>query len=279
MLPAYGKVAQWFAPTAAGDAAAADPITPIQPARPAAASSIGLLGARAIALVSALAACALVADYPMGQIPLAIALLGYSVLLMRYPTAWLLALPALLPVLDLAPWTGRFFVDEFDGFVLATLAVGLWQSAGRPLAGAPGRGFWWLVAGFSASFLLSAGIGLLPLQPLDANALASPYSHYTALRLAKGLVFAIGLAVLLCGHTAAGRNVKQAIGAGMVLGLATAAGSVIWERVAYAGLANFSSDFRVVGLFSSMNTGGAHLDAFLIAALPFAAAWLGDRKG
>lgn len=263
-------VAQWIAPSAAADAAAT---APLKPSRPVLASSVGLLGARTIALVSALAACALVADYPMGRIQLAIALLVYSIILVRYPMAWLLALPALLPVLDLAPWTGRFFIDEFDGFVLATLAVGLWQSAGRPLAAAPGRGFWCLVAGFCASFLLSAVIGVLPLQPLDTNALASPYSHYTALRLAKGLVFAIGLAVLLSGHAAAGQNVKRALGAGMVLGLATAAGSVIWERVAYAGLANFTADFRVVGLFSTMHTGGAHLDAFLITVLPFAAAW------
>lgn len=262
-------IAQLFAP-ADQRAEVADRIEHVTPA---AATSIRVLGARAIALVCAMAACALVVDYPMDRIQFAIALLAYSAILVRYPTAWLLALPALLPVLDLAPWSGRFFVDEFDGFVLATLAVGLWQAAGRPLAAAPGRVFWWLAAGFSASFLLSAVIGLLPLQPLDANALASPYSHYAALRLAKGLVFAVGLAVLLSSHTAAGQDVKRALGAGMVLGLATAAGSVIWERFAYVGLANFTADFRVVGLFSTMHTGGAHLDAFLVTALPFAAAW------
>jgi hypothetical protein len=185
----------------------------------------------------------------------------------------LLAVPALLPVLDLAPWTGRFFFDEFDGLVLATLAVGLWRAAGRPLTAAPGRWFWLLAAGFTASYLASAVVGVLPLQPWDANALASHYSHYAALRLAKGLVFSVGLAVLLSSHAAAGHDVKRAFGSGTILGLAAASVSVIWERLAYAGFTNFTEGFRVVGMFSSMHTGGAHLDAYLVTALPFAAGW------
>ena len=234
-------------------------------------TSIGLLGGRAIALISAIAACVLVATYPMGQIQFGIALLLYGAVLMRYPAAWLIVLPALLPVLDLAPWTGRFFFDEFDAFVLATLALGLWRAAGHPLSASPGRVFWLLATGFTISILVSSIIGMLPLQPLDANALASHYSHYSALRLVKGLGFAVGLGVLISSHTAAGHDVKRAFSAGMVLGLATAAGSVIWERLAYAGLLDFTKDFRVVGLFSTMHTGGAHLDAFLVTALPFAA--------
>lgn len=236
-------------------------------------TSIGLLGGRAIALVSAIAACVLVVTYPMGPIQFGLALLLYSAVLIRYPTAWLIVLPALLPVLDLAPWTGRFFFDEFDGLVLATLAAGLWRVAGQPLAASPGRVFWLLAAGFAISILVSSMIGLLPLQPIDSNALASPYSHYAALRQVKGLVFAVGLAVLISSHTAAGLDVKRAFGAGMILGLTTATASVIWERVAYAGLAEFTKDFRVVGLFSTMHTGGAHLDGFLVTALPFAAFW------
>ena len=241
-------------------------------------TGIGLLGGRAIALISGIAACILVDTYPMGQIQFGIALLSYVAVLIRYPAAWLLVLPALLPVLDLAPWTGRFFFDEFDGFVLATLALGLWRAAGRPLAASPGRVFWLLATGFIISFLVSSVIGMLPLQPLDANALTSLYSHYAALRLAKGLIFAVGLAVLISYHTAAGHDVKTAFSAGMISGLATAAGSAIWERLAYAGLTDFTKEFRVVGLFSTMHTGGAHLDAFLVTALPFVAIWAARSK-
>ena len=242
------------------------------PVRAVAASS-GLVAGRSVALVGAIAACALAATYPMGQIPLGIALLAYGAILTRYPTAWLLVVPALLPVLDLAPWTGRYFIDEFDGVVLVTLVVGLWRAAGQPLAASSARGFWLLVAGFAVSFLVSAAIGLLPMQPWDANALASPYSHYASLRAAKGLVFAAGLAVLIGSHVAAGHDVKRALGAGMILGLAAAAASVIWERIAYAGFADFTKAFRVVGMFSTMHTGGSHLDAYLVTTLPFVAAW------
>ena len=233
----------------------------------------GLIAGRAFAIVFALAAILLVTTYPIGKVQLALALLVYAALLTRYPTAWLLVLTALLPVLDLAPWTGRFFFDEFDAFVATTLAIGLWCSAGGPLVAIRGPIFWLTATGFAASLFLGAVIGLYPLQPMDANSLASYYSHYASLRAVKGPVFAIGLGVLLSSLTARGQNVKRALGSGMILGLVAAAGSVIWERLAYAGLANFAKEFRVVGLFSTMNTGGAHLDAFLVVTLPFAAAW------
>lgn len=239
----------------------------------AATAPIGLITGRAFAVTCAIAACALVTTYPLGRIPLGVALLAYGAALARHPTAWLLVVPALLPVLDLAPWTGRFFFDEFDGFVLVTLTVGLWRAAGQPLAASAGRVFWMLVAGFSVSFLVSAAIGLVPFQPPDANALTSPYSHYSALRLAKGLAFGAGLGVLMSSQAAAGHDLKWKLAAGMTLGLAAAAVSVVWERIAYVGLTDFASDFRVAGLFSTMNAGGAHLDAFLVTGLPFAAAW------
>ena len=235
--------------------------------------SAGLIAGRGIAIVFALAAIALVVSYPIGRVQLALALLVYAALLTRYPTAWLLVLPALLPILDLAPWTGRFFFDEFDAFVATTLATGLWRSAGGPLVATRGPIFWLTATGFAGSLLISAVIGLLPLQPMDANSLASYYSHYASLRAVKGTVFAVGLGVLLSSLTARGQNVERALGIGMILGLATSSGSVIWERLAYAGLADFAKDFRVVGLFSTMNTGGSHLDAFLVATLPFAAVW------
>lgn len=239
----------------------------------------GFILGRVSSLLCAVAASALVATYPVGQIAFGLALFAYCAVLMRYPTAWLLVVPALMPVLDLAPWTGRFFFDEFDAVVLASLTVGLWRVAAHPLAGTSGRFFWLLVAGFTVSFLTSAVIGLLPLQALDTNALASYYSHYSALRMAKMLLFAVGLGVLLSSHVAAGHDVKRLFSKGMIIGLAAACVSVIWERMAYAGLTNFTQDFRVVGLFSTMNTGGSHLDAFLIAALPFAAAWfLGAKR-
>src|SRR5690606_10039766 len=63
--------------------------------------------AGSIALIGLLA-------YPVGTLWLIAALTGYAALLWRYPAIWLFAVPALLPALDLSPWTGRLMLDEFD---------------------------------------------------------------------------------------------------------------------------------------------------------------------
>lgn len=230
---------------------------------------VRLFWERGVAVACACALLTLVVTYPFARLQLAFALAVYAVFLVRYPMAWLLILPALLPVLDLAPWTGRYFFDEFDGFVLVTLFIGMWRDAGKPLASTRSD-LWLVVFGFVVSAFVSAVIGLLPLQPVDANAFASPYSHYSALRFFKAILFAVGGGLLLSHHVAAGRDVKKVFSAGMICGLACAAISVVWERLAYVSLIDFNKDFRVVGLFSTMNTGGAHLDAFLVTAIPFA---------
>ena len=57
--------------------------------------------------------------------------LGVVLLSVWRPWLGLLALPALAPILNFAPWTGRLVFDEFDLLVLAVLAVlagGYWGS-------------------------------------------------------------------------------------------------------------------------------------------------------
>jgi len=223
------------------------------------------------ACLAAALAILLLVGYPVGRPWLALAMAVYGLAMWRYSAIWLIAIPALLPVLDLAPWTGRFYFDEFDALVLTTLAVGLWQTARQRVA-APGSPALAVAAlCFALSFLVSVAIGLMPLQPIDGTAFASHYSHYAAIRLGKAVAFSIGLAVLMQSLIAKGQPVHRNLAAGMALGLAAAVASVMWERIAYASLGDFDKAFRVVGLFSSMHTGGAHLDAYLIAAVPFVA--------
>ena len=60
-------------------------------------------------------------DFPFHSLLLALLLLSYAGLLWFRPL-WLWAfLPAALPLLDLAPWSGRFFLDEFDFLVVVGL--------------------------------------------------------------------------------------------------------------------------------------------------------------
>ncbi len=49
-------------------------------------------------------------QFPLMQVGLAIGLALYGVALWRFPSGWLLIVPAALPLLDLAPWTGRFLL-------------------------------------------------------------------------------------------------------------------------------------------------------------------------
>ena len=65
--------------------------------------------------------------YPVAAVWLGLFLIGYTALLVYFPYAWLVVIPALLPIMDFAPWTGRFFFDEFDLLILTTLAFYYWQ--------------------------------------------------------------------------------------------------------------------------------------------------------
>ena len=202
--------------------------------------------------------------FPFMQAWLAIGLVLYGVLLWRFPSVWLVVVPAALPLLDLAPWTGRFFWDEFDLLMLVTLAVALWQGRFRASA--------WTVpklGGLLGLFVLVWGvslfIGLLPLQPLDANAFSAYWSHYNSLRLAKGLVW--GLVVYgLFRSQADQKKAFEKLSMGMALGVLGVSLWALWEEALFAGSAT-TADYRVTASFSSMHTGGGHIEAYLVMAL------------
>ena len=42
----------------------------------------------------------------------------------RRPALLVAIIPAALPILDFAPWSGRFYLDEFDLLLLISLAIG-----------------------------------------------------------------------------------------------------------------------------------------------------------
>ena len=83
------------------------------------------MAGRAAGLILVGAALITLIDFPDWRIAIALGLAVYAAVLMLRPAAWLIVVPAALPLLDLAPWTGRFFWDEFDLLMLVTLAVAL----------------------------------------------------------------------------------------------------------------------------------------------------------
>jgi len=218
--------------------------------------------------------------YPFAQIPVAIGLCVYSAILYRYPNAWLVVIPALLPVLDLAPWSGWFFLDEFDLLILITVAVSLLRErVQQPISPMPVV-LKVAIGSLALSYVASLFLGLLPLEPLDANAFANYFSRYNSLRVAKGFFWAVLLFYLMRGsvsQSSAG-DTKRLVGCGMIAGLTLLDLFVLYERFLFAGVFNFSSDLRAIATFSGLHNGGNDIEAYLVFAAPFIVAWVFDHR-
>jgi len=227
----------------------------------------------ALAFLGLLLAAASV--YPAPKLPMALLLGGYMALLLWRPQAWLVAVPALLPVLDFAPWTGWFFLEELDLLLLATCAAGYW-ALGRARAPTKLPLLLRFALGlFLLCYAIAAWRGLMPLAPLDANSFANYTSPYNGLRVLKGVLWPVLLLPLLRATAGEhGSHLQRLLVPGMLLGLAACSLAVVWERLAFPGLFNFSSDYRPTAPFSAMHTGGAALDAYLAMAFPFVTLWL-----
>lgn len=237
------------------------------------------LAARALALATVALLGWSVFDYPLNRTLLAAALLAYAVLLAYRPHAWIAALPALLPIASLAGWSGRLYVSEFDRFVLVTVATVLWRGLPPRQAAQPPHFPRWLMVLLGLSMLGSVARGLLPLDTIDANAFATYTGHYNALRIAKGLVIAALLCWLARRTALSEVMLRRWFGWGLATSVAGVVAVVVWERFVFTGLFNFAHEYRVTGPFWEMNTGGAYIEGFLVATLPFVVYWLTAQHG
>lgn len=236
--------------------------------------------ARALAAATCIVLLAAVLRaYPLGAAWLGAALLAWCAVLWRWPQAWLLVVPAALPVCDLAPWTGRIFLDEFDALLAATVLMQAWTGAPAapgPSMTAPAR---ICLALCCLSTCAALAIGAWPFPAPGLNGLSHYYSPYNGARLAKGLAWALLLWPALRAALAADVvKTQRRFALGMGLGVLAAALGVLAERAAFPGVFNFDHGYRAVGLFFAMHTGGAYIEAYFALALPFLAWWtLGSR--
>lgn len=239
-------------------------------ATPALAIPLALIGALSLALALFGAAA-----FPLWPLALAAGLLLYGGLLWRYPLAWLVLVPAALPLLDFAPWSGRFYFDEFDLLMLATTGVLLLKPPVRQ-AGRVDLLTLLLYLALAAGALLASLGNLFPLAAFDANAFSTYWSPYNSLRVAKGFLWG-GLIMLLI-RRGGGElpSLGRLLAIGMGIGLLGVSLIGLWERWLFAGLSDSAQTYRITSLFSSMHTGGGHIEAYLVAALPFL--WLGTSR-
>ncbi|MGC2047648.1 MAG: VanZ family protein [Gallionella sp.] len=204
-------------------------------------------------------------------------LIVYVALLWWRPGSWLVWVLALLPLLDLTPWTGRLYWTEYDTVLLATIGIGYLRLNARmqPALGKPAG---LLLTLFTLSAAISLGNGLWPLGALDLNAFATYTNSYNALRVAKGLFFALAFIPLLAREWDDPVRAVRRLAFGITLGLAAEVLYVLWERATFVGIFNFETGYRITGSFPGMHIGGAYIEGYLVTALPFVALWAWQQR-
>ena len=250
-------------------------------------SDVATLARRFVALLLIGAVGLALWRFPFVPLLMAGGLMFYGAALYRYPRAWLLVLPALLPVFDLAPWSGWFFFDELDFVVLLTIATGLWRNELRPRESRTlGVSLWCAIVLLALSYAISLSIGLLPLSPWDTNAFSSYYSHYNSARMSKGVFEALALFYIFLHQRGDQQRCAALLVTGMVAGIASVVVAVLWEKFRFTGLLDFTSQFRVTATFSGLHNGGNDLEAYIVLAQPFIIAamilrrhWLANIAG
>ena len=246
---------------------AADAVAPVRPGPP-------LQPAMAAALLAVAVSAGWALAFPVWPGALFLLLVAAVGMVWRWPLLALGLVPAALPLLDWAPWSGRFFWDEFDLLQTACLAVALLRTP------APARSVWrpldiaWALLALSLvlSTLRALAPALWPLSGPDAQTFSSYYSTANALRIVKGAVWALLFALLWRRLAAQGERRVQVFSAGMAIGLTGVLAWVLWERAVFASLFDFAADFRVTGPFSAMHKGGAYIECYLAVAAAFAVA-------
>jgi hypothetical protein len=201
---------------------------------------------------------------------------------------WLFVLPAVLPAVGLASWTGWIAFEEFDLLVLAAAAGGYAAMALRlhraepteprppsdassPMSGTARA----LIALFALSIVVGSYRGIAGAASSDFEWFSGYSDAINSLRVAKSFVFALLLYPLLPVEAArSGPRALALLSAGIATGLGVASIAVVWERIAFPGLLNFSTDYRATAMFWEMHVGGAALDGYLVLTMPFAIAQL-----
>lgn len=211
------------------------------------------------------------AYHPFGPWFLGLLLIGYALLLWRHPWAWLLAIPAALPVIDFSPVAGRQLIDVFDLVVTTSLLIGYWRLSPLRTRSWPRHLLALAYLVLCASWVLAFLLGMQPYGETGESGLTSSHSPLEAWMTGKGLLWAL-LAVPLFRRVPKEEtpHAQRLLLYGLFIGLALEVGYILAERHVFSGLLDFASVYRVTGTFASMHTGGAYIEAFLALAFPAA---------
>lgn len=227
-----------------------------------------------LALISASVGLILSMHYPLAPNVMTFVMLLFLVAQVAYPNLWLLTLPALLPVVGFAPWTGWITFEELDILILAVAAGGYarlaWPGRGGGVQSRAVGG--WLLAGlFALATAVSIYRGFVDADGFSFGWFQGYHEPMNSVRVGKSFFLALLLVPLwqvACKQDA--ERSQRLLSLGLMLGLAAVALTTVWERAAFVDLLNFSADYRTTGMFWEMHVGGAALDGFLALTVPFA---------
>ena len=184
------------------------------------------------------------------------------VLLLLAPSAWL----------DFIPWTGLFMMDEY--LIWATfLGVAGWLLVRSVLRSGshssdPAQN---LVLGLLAITWTAALVKVWwPIPAIGPNTFWSYLEPGNAIRIWAGIAIALlAIPVMNAMWRSHPDSMARTLSSAMLLAALGAGIILLWERMAFPGLLNFSSDYRTTGFFSDMRVGGAALDGYLSLVVPF----------
>jgi len=212
--------------------------------------------------------------YPVANGVLICLLVGYYGLLLKKPMSWLFVIPAILPVLNFAPWSGYVLFEEFDFFLLVTIAGTIFTGTYNVFNFKVQN---WIVYVYLGSTIISLIVGLESAQGFGFNDLSNYLSPYNSIRIGRSFFWAFLFIPLL--NKCAEAEYKPVAFNHMIAGFSTGVlltGLIIfWERGVisdiltaatkydyFRSLLDFSSEYRTTALFSEMNTGGSAIDGY-----------------
>lgn len=234
---------------------------------------LNMLSGVVVVVCAALAAVS-IANFPSANGLIAAVILLAAAIVWWVPVAIFVVVPTLMPVFDLAPWTGRFYFDEFDLLLLVLVPIAFTRTPKRTQRSSHDAALIVSVGLLCLSYAVSTVIALWPFQATDINSFANYYSPYNALRITRGLMWAVCLILLARTMRRVGWNTRHHFAVGMSVGLLLTVLAVLWERVTITHLLDFNADYRATALFSAIHTGGAYIECFIAATAPFLLLWV-----
>ncbi|OYU00154.1 MAG: hypothetical protein CFE40_02245 [Burkholderiales bacterium PBB1] len=224
---------------------------------------------------------ALASQHPSAPVTVTAAFVLWCALVAWRSGFWLFVVPAVLPLMSFAPWTGWVVFEEFDLLLWGVVAGCYLRKAMTPTPrnlhiGSRSARSDRVVVGLAIVFGIFTVKAFVHGLSVAGDGSFDWFQSYTdplnSWRVFKPVLQAALIWPLLRMQIEQDADAAvRRLGAGMLAGLTVVTLAVVWERLAYIGLWDFSTRYRTTALFWEMHVGGAAIDVYMALATPFVA--------